>query len=218
MLSKLLNFSLFIILTLLALMAYPPSEIFAKVVPVCTDSSVELRGSAVGTKDAKNDINCPNDEDICYKDRTTGLGTQYDCYKKSGTTTTGTTTGTTTTTITTPANPTKGSGLQCDSGSGKKVDSGGDGILTAIGCVPVQPQILTERLLRYGTLAAGGVAFLLMLLAGLQMITAEGNPNTIKTAQERFYSAIIGLLLIVFSVLLMQVIGVDLLGLKGFDR
>ncbi len=113
---------------------------------------------------------------------------------------------------------TSGSGLQCNIADGKKVSSGGDGVLTAIGCVPTKPQTLIERILRYGTLAAGGVAFLLMLLAAIQMITAEGNPNTIKTSQEKFYSAIIGLLLIIFSVLLMQVIGVDLLGLRGFER
>lgn len=90
------------------------------------------------------------------------------------------------------------------------------GILTAIGCIPTEPQSLIEGLLRYGTLAAGGIAFLLMILAAFQMITAEGNPNVIKASQEKFYSAIIGLLLIIFSVLLLQVIGVDLLGLRGF--
>lgn len=113
---------------------------------------------------------------------------------------------------------TKGSGQQCSTSTGKIIVTGGDGVLTAIGCVPTKPQILVESILRYGTLAAGGVAFLLMLLAAIQMITAEGNPNTIKTSQEKFYSAIIGLLLVIFSVLLMQVIGVDLLGLQGFSR
>lgn len=113
---------------------------------------------------------------------------------------------------------TKGSGIQCNTSNGTRVDTGGDGIMTAIGCIPTQPQKLVEGLLRYGTFAAGGVAFVLMLLASIQMITAEGNPNTIKSSQEKFYSAIIGLLLIIFSVLLMQVIGVDLLGLKGFTR
>lgn len=92
------------------------------------------------------------------------------------------------------------------------------GIFTAIGCIPSEPRALVNGLLKYGTLGAGGIAFLLMLLAALQMITAEGNPQSIKTAQERFYSAIIGLLFIIFSVLLLQVIGFDVLGLKGFSR
>lgn len=92
------------------------------------------------------------------------------------------------------------------------------GIMTAIGCIPTEPKALVEGLLKYGTLAAGGIAFLVMIFAALQMITAEGNPESIKAAQEKFYSAIIGLLLIIFSVLLMQVIGVDILGLPGFNN
>lgn len=113
-------------------------------------------------------------------------------------------------------NCTEGGGLRCNTADGRPVSSGGDGIRTAIGCIPTDPQILIESIIRYGTFAGGGVAFLLMLLAAIQMITAEGNPNVIKASQEKFYSAIIGLLLIIFSVLLLQVIGVDLLGLRGF--
>lgn len=90
------------------------------------------------------------------------------------------------------------------------------GIYTAIGCVPTEPKAFVEGLLKYGTVAAGAIAFILMLLGALGMITAEGNPEAIKNSQERFYSAIVGLLLIVFSVLLMQVIGVDILGLPEF--
>lgn len=118
----------------------------------------------------------------------------------------------------------KGTGQRCYLDSGKPVPDGQTppndsvGVLTAIGCVPSEPRTLVNNILRYGTFAAGGIAFLLMILAALQMITAEGNPNVIKTSQEKFYSAIIGLLLIIFSVLLMQVIGVDLLGLRGFGR
>ena len=134
-------------------------------------------------------------------------------------------TGATSGTTTAPAAPaapaapvvlTGGRGIPCNIVSGKLEN--GSGIMTAIGCIPTQPQKLVEGILWYGTLASGGVAFMLMLLASITMITAEGNPNTIKTAQERFYSAIIGLLLIIFSVLLMQVIGVDILGLKGFGK
>jgi len=121
------------------------------------------------------------------------------------------------------ANPDKctgGRGLQCFISSGAIAKRGekGDGIMTAIGCVPTEPQKLVEGLLKYGTFASGGIAFLMMILGAIQMITAEGNPESIKHAQERFYSAIIGLLLIIFAVLLMQVIGVDILGLPDFGK
>ena len=115
---------------------------------------------------------------------------------------------------------TGGKGLSCGIGTGElgKFTPETSGIMTAIGCIPTNPQKLVEGLLWYGSLAAGGVAFLIMLLAALQMITAEGNPESIKQAQERFYSAIIGLLVIIFAVLLLQVIGVDILNLPGFER
>lgn len=136
------------------------------------------------------------------------------CVCKAGSTTGGAGGGTTP--VTGTGITTGGSGLSCNIVSGALEN--GSGIMTAIGCIPTQPQKLVEGLLWYGTLASGGVAFILMLLAAITMITAEGNPNTIKTAQERFYSAIIGLLIIIFSVLLMQVIGVDILGLQGFGK
>lgn len=92
------------------------------------------------------------------------------------------------------------------------------GMMTAIGCIPSEPKALVEGLLKYGSFAAGAVAFIIMIIAALQMITAEGNPESIKGAQEKFYSAIIGLLLIIFSVLLLQFIGVDILGLPALTR
>lgn len=118
-----------------------------------------------------------------------------------------------------------GLGLICDLDSGKPIalkpnqpPPPNSGVLTAIGCIPSEPRALIQGVLRYGTLAAGGIAFILMILASLQMITAEGNPEHLKEGRDKFYSAIIGLLLIIFSVLLMQVIGVDILDLPGFEK
>lgn len=133
----------------------------------------------------------------------------------------GGTTNTTTPTATPCTGPdcTKGGGQRCIPGTTTMtITPDGPGIMTAIGCIPTEPKALVEGLLKFGTLAAGGIAFLLMILGALGMITAEGNPESIKHAQEMFYSAIIGLLLIIFSVLLMQVIGVDVLGLPGFGN
>ena len=123
------------------------------------------------------------------------------------------------------SNCTGGKGMACNLSDGSPISNttaeralGTTGIYTAIGCIPSEPKKLIEDLLKYGTFAAGGIAFLIMIIASLQMITAEGNPESLKNARDKFYSAIIGLLLIIFSVLLMQVIGVDILGLPGFGR
>lgn len=90
------------------------------------------------------------------------------------------------------------------------------GVMTAIGCIPTQPRELVNGLIRFLSLGSGGIALLLMIFASLRYITAAGNPENIKKAQDQFMNAFIGLLFILFSTLLLQIIGVDILGLPGF--
>ena len=214
---------LYIFLVAIALLF--SSEIFAQsACPPGHTGSLQKSGVAKGA-------DCGTDS--CFvTSRTSG----FDCYSKTAAPAaapgaagagTGTPTGPTTPSIDCskePAKCTGGRGLRCDlKNDGKPIPSddrtGPDiGIYTAIGCVPTEPKALVEGLLKYGILASGAIAFLIMILAALQMITAEGNPEAIKGGQEKFYSAIIGLLLIIFAVLLMQVIGVDILGLPGFSN
>jgi len=92
------------------------------------------------------------------------------------------------------------------------------GITSALGCVPTDPKDLIPAILRLATGAGGGIAFLLMIMGAFQMITSAGNPDSLKTGQGRFTSAIIGLLFVIFSVLLLQIIGVDILNIPGFTR
>lgn len=94
--------------------------------------------------------------------------------------------------------------------AGEPPDSG---ISTAIGCVPTTPIGLIKALLALLTAFFGGVAFLLMITGAFQMITSSGNPDTLKSGHDRFLNAIIGLLVIIFSTLLLKVVGVDILGL-----
>ncbi len=91
-----------------------------------------------------------------------------------------------------------------------------NGVETAIGCVPTEPVALIKGVLTFSTRIAGGLTLLLMIFGAFEMITSAGNPDTLKKGQERFRDAIIGLLFIIFSVLLLQIIGVDILGIPGF--
>lgn len=111
-------------------------------------------------------------------------------------------------------------GQPCNTRTGEPIygNVAGDGIMTAIGCVPTEPQALIQGLMKVGTGAAGAVALLLMIGGAFQMITSAGNAETLKKGQQQFTSAIIGLLFIIFSILLLQVIGVDILNLPGFNR
>lgn len=89
---------------------------------------------------------------------------------------------------------------------------------TAIGCIPTNPSEFAQAVLKFVLGIGGGLAFLLMLLGAFQMLTSAGNPETLHAGKERFTDAIIGLLFIIFSILLLQIIGVDILGLRELGK
>lgn len=90
----------------------------------------------------------------------------------------------------------------------------GTGVDTAIGCLATgEPYVLIGQLLGWGTIVGGGVAFLMVIFAGLQIATASGDPKRIKAAQELMTSAIAGLMLIIFSIVLLNLIGIKVLNL-----
>jgi hypothetical protein len=63
----------------------------------------------------------------------------------------------------------------------------------------------------------GGIAVILIILSGYRLMISQGNPENIKNAKEQLTAAIIGLLFIIFSLVILQVIGVNILGLPGFN-
>lgn len=89
-------------------------------------------------------------------------------------------------------------------------------IWTAIGCIPSTPNGFIQKLLPLGIGLGGGIAFLLMLFGALQIMTSAGNPEKLNAGKELITSAIVGLLLIIFSVFLLKLIGADILGIPNF--
>jgi len=93
----------------------------------------------------------------------------------------------------------------------------GEGINTAIGCIPVfsddNQTALASWIIRWAVGIGGGIAFLLILYAGFQIITSQGVPDKIKAGQELITAAISGLLLLIFSVFILEYIGVKIIGL-----
>lgn len=92
----------------------------------------------------------------------------------------------------------------------------GTSINTAIGCIPTDPGALFTKFFKFGIGIAGGIAFLLILFGGFQILTSAGNPEQMNEGKELVSSAIAGLLLIIFSVFLLRMIGVTILGIPGF--
>lgn len=101
---------------------------------------------------------------------------------------------------------------------------GDEGISTAIGCINMFGDGATDYtgnsflqiILRWAIGIGGGIALLLILYAGFMIMTASGNPERIKAGQEMLTSAIAGLILLIFSIYILKVVGVDILGLCKF--
>lgn len=94
----------------------------------------------------------------------------------------------------------------------------GPAFKTAIGCVHTNPAEFVKDLMKFVIGIGGGLAFLMMLLGAYQMLSSAGNPETLKAGQDRLTSAVIGLLFIIFTVLLLQIIGLDILAIPGFGN
>lgn len=93
---------------------------------------------------------------------------------------------------------------------------GGTGINTAIGCIPVSNiNDLIAFILRWAIGIGGGIAFLLIAFAGFQIASSSGNPERLQAGRELLTSAIAGLIMLVFSVFILRIIGIDILGLGG---
>lgn len=95
--------------------------------------------------------------------------------------------------------------------------NGKQGVWTAFGCIVVEGVSFVSTLLAFGVGIAGGIAMLLIVFGGFQILTSAGNPERLNAGKELIGSAITGLLMIIFSVFLLRVIGVDILGIPSFS-
>lgn len=90
-----------------------------------------------------------------------------------------------------------------------------NGVWTALGCIPANPQDFVKALIRISVGIAGGIAFLMMTYGGFILMMSRGNPEELNHGKEIFFSAIAGLFLIIFSVVILKIIGIDILGIPG---
>lgn len=96
--------------------------------------------------------------------------------------------------------------------------SDGTAINTAIGCIDATDAgKFVGELFNLGIGISGGIAMLLILFGGFQILTSTGNPEKLNAGKELVGSAIAGLLMILFSTFLLKVIGVNILCIPGFD-
>jgi len=104
----------------------------------------------------------------------------------------------------------------CDSSGNATTDSSSGEIYTAIGCIPVSstPEFISW-ILGWAIGIGGGIALILIIVATFQIMMSSGNPEKVQAGKELLTSAIAGLIMLIFSIFILKVIGVDILKLPG---
>lgn len=90
-------------------------------------------------------------------------------------------------------------------------------ITTAFGTIPfpTDPAGFVGRIFAIILSLSGAVALLIITFSGFRLSFSQGNQEKVQEAREMLTAAVIGLLFIIFSTTLLEVIGVDILGLKN---
>lgn len=91
---------------------------------------------------------------------------------------------------------------------------------TAIGCVSTKADAsggFFQSILQIFVGMGGGLALILMLYGVFIVTTSAGIPDKLKEGSEIITSAIAGLIFILLSVVLLNLIGINILGLPGLS-
>jgi len=87
---------------------------------------------------------------------------------------------------------------------------------SGIGAFSTDPESFVQSIFDILLSASGGLALLLIIRAGYQLMTSQGKPEQIQQGRDQLVAAIVGLLFLIFSFVALQLIGVDILHLPGF--
>lgn len=92
-----------------------------------------------------------------------------------------------------------------------------DKIWTAVGCIPFTSQAgMVRALMTLGLSITGTIVVLMTLYAGFLFSTSQGDPKRVDEAKSAMTSAIVGAFFIIFSVTILNFIGVTVLHLPSF--
>ena len=90
-------------------------------------------------------------------------------------------------------------------------------INTALGCIPIKMDAFIPWLLSWFFGVAGGIAFLLMAYGFILIATSSGDEKKVQGAKETITSAIIGLVVCIFSIFILRLIAVNILQIPGMN-
>jgi len=81
--------------------------------------------------------------------------------------------------------------------------------------IPTDPSNIAAFFFAILLSLSGGIALILIIVSGYQMMVSSGNPEKLQGARETLTSAIAGLLFIIFSLVILETIGVNILHIPG---
>lgn len=91
-------------------------------------------------------------------------------------------------------------------------------ILTGVGCIPTNfSAFITDFLLKVGIGFAGLFSLGCIIYSAIMIQVSQGNAEKISQAQDQIKACIFGLLIVMFSILILRIIGVNVIGIPGFD-
>jgi hypothetical protein len=88
---------------------------------------------------------------------------------------------------------------------------------TALGCFSPEPAEFATFILQLALGIGSGISFLIMVTGAFSILTSRGDPEKINAGKDKITSAIAGILLIVFAVVILRIIGLDILKIPGFE-
>jgi hypothetical protein len=91
----------------------------------------------------------------------------------------------------------------------------GNKVYTAVGCISTSGSALAGDLIRLFLGVSGGIALLSILAASFILSTSRGDTNKVKQAKDLMTAAVSGLFFIIFSVIILNFIGVEILKIPG---
>lgn len=89
---------------------------------------------------------------------------------------------------------------------------------TGFGVLATDPAGFVKTLFAVLLSFSGGIALLLIIRSGYQLLVSQGKPEQINQARDQLVAAIVGLLFLIFAFVVLETIGVDILHLPGFTH
>jgi len=89
---------------------------------------------------------------------------------------------------------------------------------TALGDFATDPTGFVKTIFDILLSVSGGIALLLIIKSGYQLMTSQGKPEQLQQGRDQLIAAIVGLVFLIFSFVILQVLGFDILRIPGLNR